>query len=66
MLGLTGTAPGSDLGAHGLGFVFGLLFMLPFPYIGSTWLPNWGQKLLELLCLFTVLFAWKAAFESVS
>ena len=65
MFGITGTAPGSDLAAHGLGFLFGLLFMIPFPFFGAKWMPVWGQKVLELLCLFTVLFAWKAAFESV-
>jgi membrane associated rhomboid family serine protease len=65
MLGMTGTAPGSDLGAHGLGFALGFIFMLPFPFVGSKWLPHWAQKALELFCLFVVLFAWKAAMESV-
>ena len=65
MLGMTGASPGSDLAANGTGFLFGLVLMIPFPFVGSKWMPLWGQKVLELLCLFIVLFAWRAAFLSV-
>jgi len=65
MIGMTGVSPGSDLAAHGWGFLFGLLLMTPFPFVGTKWIPLWGQKALELVSLFIVLFAWKAALVSV-
>ena len=66
LLGILGTSPGSDLLAHGLGFLFGLLFALPVAIFGSRWLPFWAQRLLELISLLLVFTAWAFVFTLTS
>jgi membrane associated rhomboid family serine protease len=61
LLALLGTGPQSDLAAHGLGFLFGILFSLPLCVAGTRWVPEWAQRLLEMGCLLLVMAAWSAA-----
>jgi len=62
LLALLGGSEGSDVAAHVFGFLCGLLLGLPFSVLGTRWLPFWGQRLLELLSLLTVLVAWTFPF----
>jgi hypothetical protein len=66
LLGILGTSPGSDMLAHGLGFLFGLILVLPVAIFGSGWLPFLGQRFLELLSLLIVFGAWAMAFSQIS
>ncbi len=61
LLALLGTGPQSDLAAHLLGFMLGVILATPFSLWGTRWMPEWGQRLLEFLCLMLVLSAWGAA-----
>ncbi|MEM7395965.1 MAG: hypothetical protein AAF492_26830 [Verrucomicrobiota bacterium] len=61
MLGLTGTSPGSDLAAHGFGFLYGFLLAIPAGLTPIHRTPEWLQRTIELGGLMVVLFAWKAA-----
>jgi len=59
LLTLLGTGPRSDLAAHAFGFVAGLIFCIPFGWHGTTWIPAWGQRALQLGCLIVVMMAWR-------
>lgn len=65
MMAFTGAAPGSDVLAHIYGFLVGLVIILPPAWTGTRSVPDWMQRGLELFVVFILLFAWKAAFESV-
>ena len=61
LLAALGTGPESDLAGHLFGFLFGLALALPCSVWGIRWLPAWGQRLLEFVCLLAVFSAWAAA-----
>ncbi len=65
LLGMTGTGEGSDLLAHGLGFAVGAVLAVPFGLHGARGLPEWAQRVLELICISAVMLCWRAAFRSV-
>lgn len=65
LLALLGTGPESDLAAHLLGFIAGLVLATPFSILGVRGFPGWSQRLLELACLLTVLSAWAAALRQL-
>ena len=63
LLALLGTGPDSDVGAHLFGFMFGLILAIPVSLWGTRWLPNWGQRILALICLALVMSAWVLAYR---
>jgi len=59
LLAVMGTGPGTDLAAHALGFLFGLLASIPLSWYGTRWLPDWTQPALQMVCLAVVMGAWR-------
>jgi len=64
LLGLMGTGPGTDIAAHGLGFVYGMFLSIPLNFFLRRSIPEWGQRILELLCLGIALGAWWPAVKA--
>ena len=60
-LGLMGVSENADLAAHFYGFVIGLLLGLSATPLIQHPLPFWPQRLLQITCLATLLWAWRAA-----
>lgn len=66
LLGLLGTGPNSDLAAHALGFVAGILLTIPISRIDTHRLPEWTQMGMQMIALLVILAAWQFAFFSAS
>lgn len=64
LLAMLGTGPHSDLAAHALGFLFGLLLAVPFCWNGIVRLPDWLQRTLQIATLCIVMTAWRMALRS--
>lgn len=62
LLGFIGTGEGTDLAAHGFGFVFGAALGVAFGWNGAREFPEWGQRVLELWCIAILMLCWRAAF----
>ncbi len=61
LLGILGTGPQSDLAAHGLGFVFGVLFAVPCSMRRMPRVSRAGQWMLTGLTAVVFLVAWGLA-----
>jgi membrane associated rhomboid family serine protease len=66
MLGFLGTAPGSDLAAHGLGFLAGAVLALPAQAGGHVHRSEPWQAALKVATLLLLLLAWRAAIHAVT
>ena len=64
MLGLLGSDPNSDIGAHGAGFLCGLAVAVPFSLQRGNMPPAWAQDLLKLVTLLLIMVAWRAAMHA--
>jgi len=61
LLGITGTAPGSDIGAHLFGFMAGGMLALPIASRGGVRVSAAMQWALTALCAASVALAWLLA-----
>ena len=61
MLGLLGTAPGSDLVAHGFGFVSGMVAAVPFCLAHRLCLSDTWQAVLKVATVLLIMLAWRTA-----
>ena len=66
MLGLYGTAPHSDVVAHGCGFLCGMVVVAPFAVRGTRRLPEIIDAVLKLTTVVTIMIAWRAAIRFAS
>jgi membrane associated rhomboid family serine protease len=66
LLGMLGTGPNSDVAAHALGFLAGVLITIPLARIDTHRLPEWSQMGMQMIALLAILVAWQFAFFSVN
>lgn len=64
MLGIYGTAPGSDLLGHGCGFAAGVAIGALLPWCRSALSQRWLQLALAAAAWLLLLAAWQAAFAA--
>ncbi len=64
LLATLGTGPRSDLAAHALGFLCGMVATVYASWHASSRLPGWIQLVLQLACLATVMGAWRIVIET--
>lgn len=64
LLATLGAGPRSDLGAHALGFLCGMLASVASARIDPSRIPAWIQGALKLICLCTVMGAWRLALDA--
>ena len=65
LLATLGTGPRSDLGAHALGFLCGMVAATPVAWYDPRRIPDWLQPVLKLACLVTVMGAWRIVINAV-
>ena len=64
LLATLGTGPRSDLGAHALGFLCGMIACVPVNLYDVRRMPEWVQSVLQMACLCTVMGAWRIAINA--
>ena len=66
LLAYLGTGPNSNMASHLFGFLYGMVFAVPFSCYQTRWIPAWSQRLMGYACMSVVTAAWGIVFMHVN